>query len=152
MSVVSKNFQQILVESGLGLNKGINWLSWNNMSMSKTKGGLGFKNLYGFNITLIGKHCWNFMCNLNSLVSRLYKARNFSNCYLLNTVKGRVLFGLKFGLRMRNYVKVLSGCWGIEKIPILLEIHDWGKNMIFFCGTLSVVSGQEWRDLKFVLS
>lgn len=45
--------------------------------MSKTKGGLGFKSLYGFNIALIGKFCWNFIRNPRSLVARVYKARYF---------------------------------------------------------------------------
>lgn len=46
---------------GAGGRKSINWLSWNNVIMSKKHGGLGFKNLHGFNIALLGKHCWNFM-------------------------------------------------------------------------------------------
>lgn len=43
--------------SGKGKDqKGLNWLSWNNMSNAKSKGGLGFGNLRGFNIALLGKH------------------------------------------------------------------------------------------------
>lgn len=36
-------------------NKALNWLSWSKMGMAKAKGGLGFRNLYGFNIALLGK-------------------------------------------------------------------------------------------------
>lgn len=43
--------------SGKGDNqKGLNWISCNNMSYAKSKGGLGFRNLHGFNIALLGKH------------------------------------------------------------------------------------------------
>lgn len=38
-------------------SKGVRWLSWDGMSMSKEKGGMGFRNLYGFNLALLGKHC-----------------------------------------------------------------------------------------------
>lgn len=47
------------MEFRFGSSKGINWCSWNNISMTNNKGGLGFRNLYGFNIALLGKHCWN---------------------------------------------------------------------------------------------
>ncbi|KAL8156575.1 hypothetical protein AgCh_001610 [Apium graveolens] len=41
--------------------KGIRWLSWENMSMAKGKGGMGFRDLHGFNLALLGKHCWNML-------------------------------------------------------------------------------------------
>lgn len=68
--------------------KGLNWLSWNNMSGPKSKGGLGFRNLYGFNIALLGKHLWNFMHNSNSLVARIFKARYFPTSHVLKASRG----------------------------------------------------------------
>ncbi|KAL8099954.1 hypothetical protein AgCh_032277 [Apium graveolens] len=53
------------------------------------KGGLGFRDLYGFNIALLGKHCWNFINNPQSLVSRVYKERYFSNTTMLGAKKGQ---------------------------------------------------------------
>lgn len=41
--------------------KDIKWLSWENMSMGKNEGGLGYRDLYGFNIALLAKHCWTFL-------------------------------------------------------------------------------------------
>lgn len=60
-------------------SKGIRWLSWDNMTMARNEGGLGFRNLHGFNLALLGKHCWNFINNPTSLVSRVFKARYFPN-------------------------------------------------------------------------
>lgn len=56
--------------------------------MSKSKGGLGFRSLYGFNIGLLGKYCWSFMQNPNTLVARLYKAKYFLNSHILRAQKG----------------------------------------------------------------
>lgn len=69
--------------SGSTERKGINWLSWDAMSMSKAKGGLGFRSLYGFNIALLGKLYWNLVNKPLSLVARLYKARYYPNDHLL---------------------------------------------------------------------
>ncbi|XP_074374765.1 uncharacterized protein LOC141715185 [Apium graveolens] len=59
------------------------------MGLLKKKGGLGFRDLFGFNIALLGKHCWNFMSNPMSLVSRLFKAKYFPSTHVLNVNKGQ---------------------------------------------------------------
>ena len=74
--------------SGNGPNKGIRWLSWENMSMSKCMGGMSFRDMYGFNLALLGKHCWNFLVNPDSLVARIFKARYFPNSTFLSAKRG----------------------------------------------------------------
>ncbi|KAL8133871.1 hypothetical protein AgCh_009077 [Apium graveolens] len=64
-------------------NKGIRWLAWERMSMSKKRGGLGFCDLHGFNLALLGKQCWNIIRNPGALVSRVLKAKYFPDCHLL---------------------------------------------------------------------
>lgn len=59
------------------------------MGLSKNRGGLGFRDLYGFNIALLWKHCWHFLNNPMSLVSRLFKAKYFPSSHVLNAVKGQ---------------------------------------------------------------
>lgn len=58
------------------------------MSYAKNRGGLGFRNLYGFNIALLGKYIWNFLHNPNTLVARLFKARYFPRTNVLKSAKG----------------------------------------------------------------
>lgn len=56
--------------------------------MPKSKGGLDFRNLRGFNISLLGKHVWNFMQNPDLLVSRVFKGRYFPDTHVLKAEKG----------------------------------------------------------------
>lgn len=58
------------------------------MSMTKSKGGLGFRDLHGFNLALLGKHVWNFMSNPQSLVVRVYKERYFPNSHIFQASRG----------------------------------------------------------------
>jgi hypothetical protein len=54
---------------GRSSNRGINWLSWEKLSIHKTQGGLGFKDLSAFNLAMLGKQGWKFMSEPNSRVS-----------------------------------------------------------------------------------
>ena len=65
-------------------SKGIRWCAWDKLSMSKKRGGLGFRNLQGFNMALLGKQCWNLITNLDSLVARVIKARYYPHCHLIH--------------------------------------------------------------------
>ena len=57
------------------------------LSIHKTNGGLGFKDLSAFNLAMLGKQGWKFLTEPQSLVSRIFKARHFpSKSYLDATV------------------------------------------------------------------
>lgn len=71
-----------------GNRKGIKWLSWTNMSMSKGEGGLGFRDLFGFNLALLGKLRWNLINNPNSLVAKIFKARYYAESSLFEARRG----------------------------------------------------------------
>lgn len=68
-------------------NEGVKWLSWSRMCTTKKKGGLGFRDLHGFNLALLGKQCWHLMKNPEALVSRLLKARYYPNSSLLQATR-----------------------------------------------------------------
>lgn len=74
--------------SGSATNKGVRWLSWEAMSIPKCKGGMGFRNMYGFNIALLGKNFWRCMQSPNLLVTRVLKARYFPNMHILEANRG----------------------------------------------------------------
>ncbi|KAH9704682.1 reverse transcriptase domain-containing protein [Citrus sinensis] len=68
--------------------KGIIWMRWERLCKPKTHGGLGFKKLHQFDISMLGKQGWRFLTNPNSLVARLFKARYFPNTSFLEASLG----------------------------------------------------------------
>lgn len=88
MHRVGENDERLLVGANDNNSKGIRWLTWDKMALPKCKGGLGFRDLYGFNLALLGKHVWKFCNNPTSLITRLFKARYFQEDNVLNAPKG----------------------------------------------------------------
>jgi hypothetical protein len=58
-------------------SRGIHWVSWEKLSVHKSHGGMGFKDLTAFNLAMLGKQGWKFQTYIDSLVSRIFKARYF---------------------------------------------------------------------------
>lgn len=71
-------------ESGGVNSKGIHWMAWDRMSLPKNLGGLGFKRLRDFNLSLLGKQSWNIITKPNSFVTRVLKARYFPTSSFFN--------------------------------------------------------------------
>lgn len=65
--------------------KGIHWCSWDKMFRLKEDGGMGFRDLGKFNISLLAKQGWRFISHPDSLLARVMKAKyyprsNFFEC------------------------------------------------------------------------
>ena len=68
--------------------RGINLISWVRLSVSKVHGGMNFKDLYAFNLAMLGKQGWKFLSEHDSLVSRIFKAQYFPSGNYLTTQLG----------------------------------------------------------------
>lgn len=62
-----------------GQNKGINWMEWDKLTISKKHGGMGFQNIYAFNLAMLTKQAWKYVQHPEALVCRVFSARYFSN-------------------------------------------------------------------------
>ncbi|XP_060962336.1 uncharacterized protein LOC133032418 [Cannabis sativa] len=69
-------------------NKGIHWKKWDRLTVHKSKGGMGFGNLHDFNLSLLCKQGWRLFSRLDSLVSKIFKARYYRNGTFLNAELG----------------------------------------------------------------
>ncbi|XP_019183930.1 PREDICTED: uncharacterized protein LOC109178831 [Ipomoea nil] len=64
-------------KEGKGMDKGIHWKAWDKLCVPKKYGGLSFKDLPAFNLTMLGKQALGFLTNPTTLAARNYKARYY---------------------------------------------------------------------------
>ncbi|XP_062014625.1 uncharacterized protein LOC133731216 [Rosa rugosa] len=60
--------------------KKIHRRSWEKLCLTKLEGGMGFKNIFAYNLAMLGKQGWRILSNPQSLIARLYKAKYFPTC------------------------------------------------------------------------
>lgn len=59
------------------------------MCMPKSKGGMGFQDMYAFNLALVMKQAWRIFRNEDSLAGSVLRAKYFRNGSFLEAAKGR---------------------------------------------------------------
>ena len=60
-----------------------------NYVRDKGAGGMGFKDLHGYNISLLAKKYWRLHMNPNALWAKVLKGKDFPDCPLTKAKKGR---------------------------------------------------------------
>jgi hypothetical protein len=55
----------------------MHWIAWNNLSEDKKVGGMGFRTLREFNLTMLAKQGWRILQNDETLLSSCLKGRYF---------------------------------------------------------------------------
>jgi hypothetical protein len=63
----------------------MHWLSWDKLTMPKSQGGIGFRDLRVFNQALLARQAWRLLHFPNSLCARLLKARYYPSGNLIDT-------------------------------------------------------------------
>lgn len=84
---IERLMNEYLWSSSGNNTKGLRWLAGDKLEKHKSIGGLGFRNLQGFNIAVLGKNVWKFCHNLTSLVARVFKAKYIAETHILQAQK-----------------------------------------------------------------
>ena len=63
-------------------------MKWDKQCTPKRDGGLGFRNLFLFNSSFLSKQCWRLLTTPQSLFYRVFKARYFPSCNILEASLG----------------------------------------------------------------
>ena len=61
----------------------VHWVKWERLCEAKEVGGMGFKEIGKFNQALLAKQVWRMIDNPDSLCHKVFKARFFPNCSIL---------------------------------------------------------------------
>ncbi len=67
---------------------GIHWKSWDQLTLPKKKGGMGFKDLEAMNTSLLAKLAWRVISNPKSLLAQILEGLYFPEGNLWNAKKG----------------------------------------------------------------
>ena len=100
----------------------LHWLSWEMLLRPKEEGGLGFRDLYEFNIVMLARQAWRMLANPGSLCARVLKALYFPTSSLLEAVTKP---GISY--RWRSILKGVS----LLKEGLIWRIGD-GMNVNIF--------------------
>ncbi|CAL1384821.1 unnamed protein product [Linum trigynum] len=74
--------------AGQDKDRGMHWISWPAMCVSKFHGGLGFRDFDLFNVVMLAKQVGKIVLALDFLLARVYKARYHPSCDFLNASAG----------------------------------------------------------------
>jgi len=73
--------------SANGDSRGMHWMTWNKLCISKSKGGLGFWNVDDFNLALLAKQLCRMITVPDSLFEKVFKGRYYRKSNPLENIR-----------------------------------------------------------------
>jgi hypothetical protein len=76
--------------SGVADRRGIHWRKWIDLTLPKSHGGIGFRDVKNFNMAMLGKQGWRLMTKPDSLCARVLKGKYFPQGEFMNAGKRKM--------------------------------------------------------------
>ena len=102
------------------------WMAWNKLCLPKCQGGLGFREIKNFNLALLGKQVWRLIHNKDSLFYKVFKARFFPSCSIMDE-------GVK-----------TTGSYAWQSILKARHVIDLGSSWRIGDGSSVMIRGDKW--------
>jgi ribonuclease HI len=84
----------------------IHWVSWDKLTKSKCRGGLGFRDLHIFNMAMLARQAWRMLLYPNTLCAQVLQAKYFPGKTILQaTPRGGISYTWRSILKGLNLLK-----------------------------------------------
>ncbi|XP_012477492.1 uncharacterized protein LOC105793109 [Gossypium raimondii] len=115
--------------------RGIHWCKWTYLCRSKGEGGLGFRDMAKFNVSLLAKRGWRILNYLDSLLAQVLKAKCFPNNNFLDSCLGNNASYTWKSIWATKGILREGMCWRVgrgEQITVGCDnwIPDVGRNRL----------------------
>ena len=149
----------------VGNERKIHWLSWEKLTRPKADEGMGFKDLWQFNLAMLAKQGWGMLQDQESLLGRCLKSRYFPRCNFLEAIdspnssftwksiiaaKPLIQKGACWRVGNGNSIRVLRDAW-IPNYPTNKVLHP-ARNVQEDCMVVDLIdSDTRWWDREFIM-
>lgn len=100
----------------------MHWLSWEKLTKTKSEGGLGFRDIHGFNMAMLAKQGWRLLMNPESLCAQILRAKYYPDGDVL---KAKNRSAMSYSCR-----SILSGI-DLLKNGVIWRVGDGSKISIW---------------------
>jgi hypothetical protein len=115
----------------------VHWLSWEKLTRSKRDGGLGFRDLYGFNMAMLANQAWRMLISPDSLCAQVLKAKYYLHSTILEAVPRD---GMSYSFRsiLRGVELLKEGL--IWRIGDGANVNIWSDSWLAIDGALKPIT------------
>ncbi|KAA3485636.1 reverse transcriptase [Gossypium australe] len=116
-------------QKGAG-KRGIHWCKWQSLCRPKEEGGVRFRSMAQFNISLLAKQGWRFFNSPDTLVSQVFKAKYFPDCHFLDSQLGNSGSYVWKSIWATKATLEKGAIWKVVEALIDSNSREWKRELV----------------------